>query len=495
MTPPAGAVPQEQAESEIASPYLASTPASDAANHGLARRLTLRDLVLAQILNVVGSSWVGVAAGLGRAQAVVWIGAMLLFYTPMAVSVFYLNREMPLEGGLYVWARNAFGEAGGFMTAWNIWAYGLTVCATILFAIPTELAYQFGPRVAWLPENRPASLAIVIAIVALMATASLRGLALGRWIHNVTGAGMLVVFALLIATPLWALAHGVPIHYAPLAMAMPARTLFTLALMGQMFGALCGLEYIAITAGEAKSAARDVSRSVVVASPLICSMFILGTGAVLSFHNLHPGTPIDFVAPIPQTLRLAFGSTGLGSLLASLAILLVQLRLLGAASMIFTGATRLPMTAGWDHLVPEWLARLSGRQRVPANSIAVCAALVAALLLLGSAGVKAAEAFQTLSNVSTELYALAYLAMFAVPIAGAKLLRQRLPRWMAWVSGVGIAFTLFAAVMMAYPFVDVVDARAYAAKIVGTTVLVNATGWIFYRTRDRRKQSGLGRAA
>ena len=489
MTPPSGLAETVVPPSGYAPAPEAARPAAPA-DHGLTRRLNLRDLVLAQVLNVVGSSWVGVAAGLGRAQAVVWIGAMLLFYLPMAVSVFFLNREMPLEGGLYVWARNAFGEAGGFMTAWNIWAYGLTVCATILFAIPTELAYQFGPRAAWLPEDRAASLAIVLTVVALMAVASLRGLALGRWIHNISGAGMLAVFVLLIATPFWAMLHHVPLHYAPLALAMPPRTLFTLALVGQMFGALCGLEYIAITAGEARSAARDVSRSVVVASPLICSMFIFGTGAVLSFHHLHPGTPIDFIAPIPQTLRFAFGGTGLGSVLASLAILLVQLRLLGAASMIFTGATRLPMAAGWDHLVPEWFARLSGRQRVPANSIAFCAAIVAALLVFGSAGVKAAEAFQVLSNVSTELYALSYLAMFAIPILGARLLRQRLPRWVAWTSGVGIAFTLFAFVMMAYPFVDVVDARAYAAKIVGTTVLVNSLGIAFYRLRGQSTRPG-----
>ena len=79
----------------------------------LSRQLALRDLVLTQILTVVGSSWVGIAAGLGRAQAVVWIAAMTLFYLPMAVSVYFLNREMPLEGGLYVWARTAFGMAAG----------------------------------------------------------------------------------------------------------------------------------------------------------------------------------------------------------------------------------------------------------------------------------------------------------------------------------------------------------------------------------------------
>ena len=125
-------------------------------SHHLTRQLTLRDLVLTQILCVGGSSWVGVAAGLGRAQAVVWIAAMALFYVPMGVSVFYLNREMPLEGGLYVWARTAFGDAWGFLTAWNLWAYGLCVCATILFGIPTEMAYLIGPAAAWLPDQATA---------------------------------------------------------------------------------------------------------------------------------------------------------------------------------------------------------------------------------------------------------------------------------------------------------------------------------------------------
>jgi glutamate:GABA antiporter len=54
---------------------------------GLHRQLRLRDLILTQVVSVVGSSWVGIAAGLGRAQSATWIAAMLLFYFPMAVSV------------------------------------------------------------------------------------------------------------------------------------------------------------------------------------------------------------------------------------------------------------------------------------------------------------------------------------------------------------------------------------------------------------------------
>ena len=104
---------------------VSAVPPKPGAEHGLQRQMGLSDLVLAQVLCVVGSTWVGVAAVLGRAQALTWIAAMLLFYFPMVAVVVLLNRIMPLEGGLYVWAHRAFGNLGGFLTAWNL---GFTEC-------------------------------------------------------------------------------------------------------------------------------------------------------------------------------------------------------------------------------------------------------------------------------------------------------------------------------------------------------------------------------
>jgi amino acid transporter len=238
-------------------------PQRDPAEHRLHRPLGLGDLVLAQILCVVGSSWVGVAGGLGPAQSLTWVAAMVLFYVPMAASVICLNGRMPLEGGLYVWAREAFGDLGGFLTAWNLWVYGIAVTATILYAIPTELKYLIGPAAAWLPENRLASLAIVTTLIAAITFAALRGLELGKWIHNVGGIAMLIVFAALILLPLWAWAHHAPLHYTPFSVAAPQINMRSLALFGQMlFGALCGLEYIAILAERAATPrAPSASRS------------------------------------------------------------------------------------------------------------------------------------------------------------------------------------------------------------------------------------------
>src|SRR5205823_1726125 len=92
----------------------------EAHSAALRKELGVRDLVLTQILFIVGLSWIGVAGKLGSSHVVFWIAAIALFYLPSAAVVIYLNRLMPLEGGLYQWAKLGFNEAVGFMLAWNL---------------------------------------------------------------------------------------------------------------------------------------------------------------------------------------------------------------------------------------------------------------------------------------------------------------------------------------------------------------------------------------
>jgi len=451
-------------------------------SHHLSRQLTLRDLVLSQVLTVVGSSWVGLAAGLGHAQTLVWLFSFAVFYAPMAVAVYYLNNALPLEGGLYVWARRAFGDTTGFLTAWNIWVYGLVVIALLLFQLPSEFAFMIGPSAAWIPDSHAVVLPALAVLITVLALSAVRGLALGKWIHNVSGAAMMTAFTLLILAPFWAYFHHLPIHYTPFELHLPKHDPTSLALIGQTLFAASGLEYIAIMAGESKSPSRNIGRSIIIASPIIVVMFILGTASVLAFHEL-TGSTINYIAPIPQTLRLAFGDNALGTLVARIVILLLQIRILGAASFIFTGVARLPMAAGWDHLIPEWFSRLHPRYRTPTNSILIASLIIAALIVLGSAGVHASEAFNVLNNASTEFYALAYLAMFAIPIIGVKLLRDRIPLWVACLCAVGFLSIVATFALNAYPFDDTTPPLTFAAKILGATLLINLVGYLFYLLR------------
>jgi amino acid transporter len=209
---------------------------------------------------------------------------------------------------------------------------------------------------------------------------------------------------------------------------------------------------------------------------------------------LVPANRIDFIAPIPQTLRWTLGDTGVGNVLATAAIVLVQMRLLGIASYIFTGLTRLPMATGWDKLTPAWFARLHPRWQTPSNSILFAAGLVFALVVLGGMGVHAQEAYQLLANASITHYELAYLAMFAIPLIGSATLRKRLPLWLRVTSLVGFAATLFSLLISAYPFVSVVNPRSYAIKIIGTTLVSNLIATVFYKMRSRGN-AAVGRDA
>src|SRR5882757_6477401 len=89
------------------------------------KELGLTDLVLTQILFIVGLPWVGVAAKQGQSHIVLWLAAIVLFYIPSTVVVIYLNRAMPLEGGLYQWAKLGFNDLVGFMVAWNLWLFAI----------------------------------------------------------------------------------------------------------------------------------------------------------------------------------------------------------------------------------------------------------------------------------------------------------------------------------------------------------------------------------
>jgi amino acid transporter len=452
-------------------------------SHGLKKELGLGDLVFAQILCVVGSTWVGVAAKLGKAHGVFWLVSISLFYLPLAAVVIYLSRQMPLEGGLYQWAKSGFGEFFGFLTAWNLWVYAIFVVPTILLVIPTDLSFLIGPGAEWLPESKPVSGLLITAMTLFIAVVAIRGLALAKWLHNSGSLLICVAYVILLGLPLYAILSGHPRPYTPIPLERPQLSWFSLAIFGQMtVGGLSGFEYVAIMAGETRSASRTVGRSVFISAPLIALMFILGTSSVLAFVG---NEPINLIGPIPQTFRLAFGTSGVSAMVGRLAIFLLLARAVASASLIFTGLTRLPMTAGWDHLLPEWFTALHPRWKTPVNSILFIGALVLVMLVLSMLGVHAQETMQLLQNASTVHYGLTYMMLFALPLFGVVRLRRGLPLWLKVVSVAGLLSSLIAVGISIYPIIAVSSRIGYAAKIGGAVLLSNLIGVLIYRGRKR----------
>jgi len=151
------------------------------------KELGLRDLALTQILFVIGLSWVGAAAKMGPSHVVFWLLAIAFFYFPSAAVVIYLNRLMPLEGGLYQWAKLGFNELFGFMVAWNLWLYVIMNTSEAGLQLATNLAYAIGPRGAWIASDKWMITLASVLVVGLLVYVSTVGLSVGKWVHNAGG--------------------------------------------------------------------------------------------------------------------------------------------------------------------------------------------------------------------------------------------------------------------------------------------------------------------
>src|ERR1035441_1551275 len=134
----------------------------------LKRELRLPDLVLLQVLLIVGLPWIGYAAKLGGSHVVLWLSAIALFYFPLAGTVIYLSRRLPLEGGIYQWAKIGLSPFAGFQSAWNYSFFLILMYATSGSLVANSLSYLLGPDAAWMTSYKPLILGLNVAFFAIV---------------------------------------------------------------------------------------------------------------------------------------------------------------------------------------------------------------------------------------------------------------------------------------------------------------------------------------
>ena len=454
----------------------------------LRRELGIADLALAQILIIIVPEFFGTAVKAGNAHVVLWLLAIVLFFIPHAYVVAHLNRLMPLEGGLYEWARLAFGDRVGFLTAWNIWLLQTVQVSQIALVATTYISYAV-PRAAWIADNSKAVIVASVALIALMMLISRLGLSVGKWVSNIGSVFTVFILAVLILLPYFHVWRGHLPAYHPLPLLLPSMTLFSLSVFSKMtFGALSGFETVAIFAGESRNPARNIARSIVVTAPIIAILYILGTSGILAFVS---PDAIDVIGPIPQALRSGFAVFGTAGPIVSVAILLLLLNYLCSYTLYFSANTRLPMVAGWDHLLPGWFTRLHPRYRTPVNSILFMGAVALAASIAVLIGSGNQESFLLLQTWAWTFYGLAYLVKFAIPLVSAKEKGLRPKPWLQLGAATGFLVTLLFVLLSVLPVVPVTSKVGYALKVFAVVFAANFLGWLIYRAGQRKNSQTL----
>lgn len=157
----------------------------------LKRVLTLRDLVLFNLVAVIGLRWLATSSKAGPAALVLWALAALLFFIPQGLTVVELSRRFPEEGGIYAWTKRAFGEGHGFVCGWCYWICNVLYYPNLLISTAVIATFAFGKGDSGLEESWPYVLAVTLGSLWLAVAVNIVGLAKGRWLQNAGGIGPL----------------------------------------------------------------------------------------------------------------------------------------------------------------------------------------------------------------------------------------------------------------------------------------------------------------
>lgn len=451
----------------------------------LKKELRLRDLVFSQMAYIVGLQWMGTAAKLGSAHIMYWIPAVLLFYVPSGIVVVHLSREIPLEGGLYQWAKLRFGDLAGFLVALNLCATLILIIGSGISQLTDNLAYASSR--SSMVESKAVTLTVAAVLLVSLMFVAVRGMHTSKWLHNLGGFVIVVALVMIVAFALPRWMHGTSAA-TPIALSFPAVSLLNLNILGKMgFGAFSGFDGVTIFTGEVRdpNAARVIKRSVWLSAPMIAAFYIVGTVCVLTFSR---PSEIDLISPTTQVVTRGALGTPFALFAGPVLAILLICNLVGSESIYFNALIRLPMVAGWDRLLPAWLSRLHPRYRTPVGSILCLGIITLVLTTLGNLGVGAQESFQLLNNAGLICWGLTYLVMFAIPLVASTEKPQPAVRVAAIA---GFSMTLLYVTLSIYPIIDVQSPAAFAAKVGGVVGGINLLGVWYFRRANKRRASEL----
>ncbi|CAN5750081.1 APC family permease [soil metagenome] len=456
----------------------------------LHRAMGFRDLLLFYLVTGFTVRWIGAAASAGPSAIVIWLGAALLFYVPLMLTVLELSSRYPNEGGCYVWSKRAFGDFAGFMTGWNYWVCNLPYFPGLFYFTAASALFIGGASWQGLTDSPAYYVTFSLVALAVVVTLNVRGLGVGKWLHNIGAVGVWVPALLLMALAVLSYARfGSPTPFTAESL-VPSTRLKDIIFWSTIAFSLSGLESASMMGDEIRNPRRNIPRALVIGGVLITLFYILSTVAMLvALPRAQILSLQGFMLSVQQTSDRV-GVVGV----TAVAALLITVGGVGQAGAWFAAGGRLPFVAGIDRFLPAAFARVHPRYGSPHVSLLLQAGVAAVFIFLGQAGTTVKGAYDVLVSMSIIGYFIPYLFMFASMIklqgepAGPEVIRVPGGRPVATLlAGIGFCVTAATICLALIPADDEPNKVLAVTKVAGLTGVLLLGGAAVYVTGTRRR--------
>jgi len=453
----------------------------------LKRVLGRRDLVLLFVVAVFNLNVVPSIAANGGVTVWLWLIALLLFFWPQGVAVIELANRYPGEGGVYLWAKEVFGDFHGFLSGWCYWTNNMMYVPTVMLYFVGVSVFVLGAGHEKLADSRPFALLASIALLAVLVVLNVMGLGVGKWINNLGGIGTFVAAFLLMGLGVivcWR--FGTHVRWGDFQ--IPANPRFVLNSFGVICFGLVGLELASIMGDEIERP-RQTLPGAVAWGGVLSGFFYLGV--TLTLLVAIDKNSISVLQGIVQAVAHMADRVGVAWIVAPFAFLL-SLSIAGIGSAWLAGSARIPFVAGLDSYMPRWLGKIHPRYLTPYAALIVHATVSLILVIVNFVSTGNVQAsFQSLLSLAVVLQLIPFLYVFGaiLKIAGSKeFQKQQYSRSRLMLAGSsGLATTVVAMVVAFFPAAQIQSVLGYEIWMVGGTLLFIGLAAFFFFVYGSRK--------
>jgi glutamate:GABA antiporter len=457
----------------------------------LHRVMGFGDLLLFYLVTGFTVRWIGAAAAAGPSSIVVWVIGCLAFYVPLMFTVLELSSRYPDEGGCYVWSKRAFGDFAGFLTGWTYWTCNLPYFPGLFYFTGAAALFLGGAEARAWGKNPAYFITFSLLALALAAGLNIRGLKVGKWLHNAGAVGIWIPGLFLLGLGFLAYRRFGSATAFTAESLVPSTHLKDIIFWSTIAFSLSGLESASMLGEEIRDARRSIPRALLVAGVLITGLYILGTVAMLI--AMPPGE-IAGLDGFMTAIETVSNRIGWGTATPFIAAFIV-IGGLGQAGAWFAAGGRLPFVAGIDRYLPPAFGRLHPRYGSPHVSLIAQAFIAALFILLGQAGTTVKGAYDVLVSMSIISYFIPYLFMFAALI---RLQREPAHPGVIRVPGgtpvalalgaIGFTTTTISIGLALVPANDETNKLLAVSKVAGLTLLLLLGGSLVYvRGKEKRR--------
>jgi amino acid transporter len=451
----------------------------------LIRALGRRDLVLLFVVAVFNLNVVPSIAANGGVTIWLWIISLVLFFWPQGIAVIELAHRYPGEGGVYLWAKEVFGDFHGFLSGWCYWTNNMLYVPTIMLYFVGVSVYVLGPTHHDLADKKAFAAIVSLALLSLLTFFNILGLGVGKWINNFgaigtfLAAGVLIVLGIVIYSR-----FGSSLTAADFK--IPANPRFVLNSFGVICFGLIGLELASVMGDEIKDPSRTLPGAVAWGGVLAGALYV---GATLTLL-IAVGKNVNVLQGIVQAVTHMAESVGLSAITVPFAILL-SLSIAGIGSAWIGGCARIPFVAGLDSYMPSWLGTIHPRYSTPYAALIVQAIVSAILVILNFAGAGVAETFQKLLSLAVVLNLVPFVYMFAALVRFAMTERRpkgRYGRTTLFLAGwSGLLTALVGIALVFFPTQQITSLFWYEVWMFGGTLFFIGLAAFFFFVYGRNK--------